>query len=86
MLNWLKRLAGVEPEEAKNVQQTIDDLFRYDQGPTNPNYLRRLFPRSIFTKKITPARAQRIREILRRMRPEQRRVVYRMGWNKGVVV
>ncbi len=79
--DWLKRLAGIDPE-----QETIEELFRHDQGPAKARYLRRLFPQSVFTQKITPARRQTIRDVLRRLRPEQRAIVYRRGWNKGVTV
>lgn len=83
MMRWLKRMAGIDP--AKEV--TNDDLtriVRHDRGPANAQYLRRLFPDSVFTKKITPARAKTIRAVMRRLREDQRAVVRARGWNRGI--
>lgn len=83
---WLKRLAGIDPIKEVEQQAVIDQMFRHDIGPAKANYLRTLFPSSVFTKKMTPARRENMRSILLRLRPAQRAVVYRRGWNKGVTV
>lgn len=84
--SWLKRLAGIDPVKEVEQQAVISEMFKHDIGPAKANYLRRLFPSSVFTKKMTPARAETIRAILMNLRPAQRRVVYARGWNKGVTV
>ena len=43
-----------------------------------------MLPRSAFTKRLTVARQRRIREAMRWMRPEQKAIAYRYGWDKGV--
>ena len=57
---------------------------RHDQGPATAAYIKRLFPRSIFTKKMTPQRARYIHEVMRRLRPEQRAIAIRKGYAKGL--
>ena len=57
-----------------------------DIGPAKKWYIKRLLNRSIFTKKLTPSRAQHIREVFRRLRPEQRAIALRRGWNRGLDV
>ena len=86
MFGWLKRLTGIDPVKDEEQQAVMAELFKHDIGPTNPRYLRRLFPSSVFTKAWTPGRQKTVRDILLRLRPEQRAVVYAKGWNKGVVV
>ena len=90
MFNWLRRLAGIDPVEEKTNQETINDLFRHDIGPTNPKYLKGLMRSwrmtAIHTKKLTPYRRRRMVEFLLHLRPDQRYVVYAHGWNKGVRV
>lgn len=58
---------------------------RHDQGPATRKYVRRCFPQSIFTKKLTPQREQFIRAVMRRLRPEQRAIAIRYDYNKGVL-
>ena len=84
--NWLKRLAGITEHDDAPTQSIIDKMFRFDAGPADARYLRTLFPQSIFTQKMTPARRRIIRETIQRLRPEQREIVYARGWNKGVRV
>lgn len=62
-------------------QRTIN---RQDQGPADAKYLRRLFPNSIFTKKFTHARQKTVRDVMRRLRPDQRAIVRARGWNRGI--
>jgi len=57
---------------------------RLDQGPATAKYVKRLFPRSIFTKKMTPQRERYIHAVMRRLRPEQRLIAIRRGYTKGL--
>jgi len=59
---------------------------RIDQGPATQKYVRRLFPRGVFTKRLTPAREQQIRDVFKRLRPEQKQIAYRHGYDKGLNV
>lgn len=61
-------------------------MRRKNQGPNDRRYVRRMFPQSVFTQKITPSRRKTIRDVMRTLRPDQLAVVYRLGWNKGVIV
>ena len=57
---------------------------RLDIGPAKAWYIRRLFYRSVFTKKLTPSRAREVRSVFRRLRPEQRAIALARGWNRGL--
>jgi len=57
---------------------------RTDQGPATRKYVKRLFPRSIFTKKLTPHRERYIHAVMARLRPEQRRIAIFYGYTKGL--
>jgi hypothetical protein len=57
-----------------------------DIGPAKLWYVKRLFPHSVLTKKLTPSRAKEIREVFRRLRPEQREIALLRGWNRGLNV
>jgi len=57
---------------------------RLDQGPATRKYIKRLFPRSIFTKKLTPQRERYIHAVMARLRPEQRRLAISLGYTKGL--
>lgn len=57
-----------------------------DIGPAKRWYIKRLFPRGIFTKKLTPARIEQVREVFRKLRPEQRAIALRHGYNRGLKV
>lgn len=59
---------------------------RGDLGPAKVWYIKRLFYRGTFTKKLTRAREVEIRGIFRTLRPEQRAIALRKGWNKGLDV
>jgi len=83
MIGWLKRLAGIDPEQ-EVTPTTLRRMARQDQGPADPKYLRRLFPNSIFTQKLTRCRKKNIRMIMRRLRPDQRAIVRARGWNRGI--
>lgn len=45
------------------------------QTSTDPRYLRRLFPNSVFTKRFTKARRKTVLDVLRRLTLAQRAVV-----------
>ncbi len=57
-----------------------------DIGPAKKWYVKSLFHRSVFTKKLTPSREKDIREVFRRLRPAQRAIALRRGWNRGLDV
>lgn len=57
-----------------------------DIGPAKAWYIRRLFPKSVFTKTLTPAREQDVRAVFRVLRPEQRAIALHHGWNRGLKV
>jgi hypothetical protein len=85
-MKWLKRLKERVWGQAPKGEQSSIPLTptrRLDQGPAEKWYLRQLFPNSVFTKKMTPGRRRILREIMRRLRPDQLEIVYRFGWNKG---
>ncbi len=55
-----------------------------DIGPAKQWYIRHLFPRSIFTKKMSHAREVEIRKVFRTLRDEQRAIAIRHGYDKGL--
>lgn len=57
-----------------------------DIGPAKRWYVKNLFPRGVFTKKLTPARVEQVREVFRVLRPEQREIALRHGYNRGLKV
>ena len=59
--------------------------LRKDQGPATRRYVRSMFPPSVWTKPLTEARIGMIRAAFARMRPEQRIIARRYGYDKGVV-
>lgn len=89
MFGWLKRLCGINPE-TEVTQEDIDAKFSKDIGPAKPWYLKRLMRqygvKSAMTKKLTPARRKRMRDLLRSLRPEQLRIMRAKGWDKGVAL
>ena len=67
--------------------QILEDAFvdpRLDIGPAKRWYVKRLFPRGVFTKKLTHAREVQVREVFRKLRPEQREIALRHGYNRGL--
>lgn len=84
--NLKKRVAKVFGAATEESAPPPIPAHRLDQGPCTAWYLRRKLPNSVFTKAWTPARQQTMLEFLRHLRPEQRELVYRRGWNKGVRV
>lgn len=80
----IKSIFGRKPKVEKfEVPDPVGDL---DRGPCTRKYLRRYFPNSVFTQRVTRARKATIRRALLKLRPDQRELVYRLGWNKGVRV
>ena len=81
-----ERVFGAAFDERAPVRRTLDSepAQRLDRGPATVAYLRRLFPDSVFTRRLTPSRRQILREIVRRLRPEQRRIVFARGWDKNI--
>ena len=71
---------------AESSLRPVRSRRRLDQGPTDQWYVKACFPRSIFTKKLTPSRVNGIRNTMRWLRPEQRAVAVRLGYTKGVQV
>lgn len=69
----------------KAVDAILPRPQRMNQGPAKVKYLRSLFPNSVFTQSITPARAETIRLVYHSLRPEQKAIVRSRGWLKGVV-
>jgi hypothetical protein len=59
---------------------------RHDQGPAEKWYVKARFPRAVFTKKLTRCRQKQITSVLLHMRPEQREIAYRFGYNKNIFV
>ena len=57
-----------------------------DFGPAKKWYIKSLFHRSIFTKKMTPSREKEIRAVFRQLRPEQKVIARKHGWNRGLDV
>ncbi len=57
-----------------------------DIGPAKRWYIKRLFPRGVFTKKLTHAREVQVRDVFRTLRPEQREVARRHGYNRGLKI
>lgn len=55
-----------------------------DIGPARRWYIKRLFPRGVFTKKLTPARIDQVREVFRTLRNEQKVIARRHGYNRGL--
>lgn len=64
----------------------LEPSERLDIGPAKRWYVKRMFHRSIFTKKLTPARQRDIREVFRRLNPGQRAIALSRGWNRGLDV
>jgi hypothetical protein len=57
-----------------------------DIGPAKRWYVKQMFPRGVFTKKLTHAREMQVREVFRTMRPEQREIALQHGYNRGLKV
>lgn len=57
---------------------------RLNQGPATAKYIKRLFPRGVFTKKLNHCRVEQIREVMRHLRPEQQDIARAKGWTKGL--
>ena len=75
--------------EPKVERFTIDVPSPYERKnavPATPYYLKTLFPKSIFRTPITEGKRDTILRVLRKLRPDQLKVVYAMGWDKGVQV
>lgn len=77
------KVFGAEPC-ADPTMLPEDELL--DIGPAKKWYIKRMLHRSIFTKKLTAARRRHIREVFARLRPEQRAIALRRGWNRGLDV
>jgi hypothetical protein len=68
-------------------EQILEDAMldpRLDIGPAKRWYVKGLFPPSVFTKKLTHAREVAVREVFRTLRPEQREIAIRHGYNRGL--
>lgn len=59
---------------------------RMNQGPATQKYVKSLFPRSIFTKALSPWHEWHVRRIMRNLRPEQRAIARQFGYTKGLDV
>lgn len=59
---------------------------RLDQGPATRWYVKRCFPRGVFTKALTPCRIKQIRDVMRYLRPDQQAIARRYGYTKGMNV
>lgn len=57
-----------------------------DIGPAKRWYIKKLFPRGVFTKKLTHAREMQVRDVFRTLRPEQKVIALRHGYNRGLKV
>jgi hypothetical protein len=69
--------------------QIMEDALldpRLDIGPAKRWYVKSLFPPSVFTKKLTHCREVAVRNVFRTLRPEQRKVALRHGYNRGLKV
>ena len=66
--------------------QILEDAVTGDIGPAKHWYVKQMFPRGVFTKKLTHAREMQVREVFRTMRPEQREIAIRHGYNRGLKV
>jgi len=64
----------------------VSSRRRLDQGPATKAYVKAQFPKGIFTKAMTVGKRQTIRDIMLYLRPEQREIAVRFGYNKGVQV
>lgn len=78
------KVFGAPPSPFEKAVVEVDDSL--DIGPAKRWYIKRLFYRSIFTKKLTPSREREIRTVFRRLRPEQRAIALSRGWNRGLNV
>lgn len=68
-------------------EQILEDAMldpRLDIGPAKRWYVKNLFPQSVFKKKLTHAREVKVREVFRTLRPEQREIAIRHGYNRGL--
>lgn len=74
----------VKPDSLLNL--ITGETTKLDIGPAKAWYIRRLFPKSVFTKKLTHCREQSIRAVFRVLREEQRAIALRKGWNRGLDV
>ncbi len=66
--------------------QILEDAVTGDIGPAKRWYVKQMFPRGVFTKKLTHAREMQVREVFRTLRPEQREIALRHGYNRGLKV
>lgn len=82
----VRRIFGRGQDDAPEPTRNPFLKKRQDSGPATVKYLRRKMPRSAFTKPMNNHRRKAMLEALLQLRPDQRAVVYRMGWNKGVRV
>lgn len=81
-----KVFGAAELDAVSAGDEELVDIDRFDIGPAKRWYVKRLFYRSIFTKKLTPSREKEIRSVFRRLRPEQRVIALFRGWNRGLDV
>lgn len=82
----LRNVFGRSEDPAPKVTRTTmpwRPAPREDQGPADVAYLRRKFPRAIFTQRMTPARVKTLREVFARLRVDQQQIVLRRRWDKG---
>lgn len=79
--NYSKEL--YEEMKAQILEDALRDP-RLDIGPAKRWYVKQLFPRGVFTKKLTHAREVQVREVFRKLRPEQREIAIRHGYNRGL--
>lgn len=88
----VKRWWRGTPDEAPaptRTPRTTRNPFLKDAGPATRRYLKIRITnevgRGFFTKRLTHCRAKRLREVLDVLRPDQLRVVKRLGWDRGLL-
>ena len=65
------RMFGRATEE---VETTILPTRRLNRGPCTSKYIKTLFPKGVFRKKLTPCRVDQVRMVFRTLRPEQKAI------------
>lgn len=78
------KVFGVASEEAAPAVLPKRPISRLNQGPATAKYVKSLFPRGIFTKTLTHCRVEQIREVMRSMRPDQKKIARAKGWTRGL--
>ena len=88
-MKWLKKLAekfGRKPEaHERDVVDISEPELELDKGPAVDWYVKRLLPRSCFTKKMTPARRRALTRAMSDLRSDQLAIVKAKGWDRGIL-